>query len=128
MNKKYYKVVKADLKSAVMRHANTGLEKQYNLNEWTHADKELATLGFGLFVFTTLAAARRFNAFESYRIFEVEIKNPIENPKALYFNDITKEKLLSNSKELNIIIEDTVLVVESVKLLCEVDEAIFKTV
>lgn len=64
--------------------------KLYKINEWTHADKELIELGYGLFVFNTLENALKYrNVYQwsgNTAVFSAEIEEEDIMNSSIYIN------------------------------------------
>lgn len=72
MKKTYYKVVKYNLKSAII---DNSADIEYKINKWVYAPCRMR-----LFVFDNLNSAKSFRRslcfWSKHRIFECEVKNP----------------------------------------------------
>lgn len=116
----FYKVTKNDLTSAIMREdRNHGLEVQYKLGEFVHADPQLLEKGFGLFVFNNLESALDYCAKDVNRIFEAEVETVLDTCVSYYFQNVTKDLIL-NGKDWLVNLGSDVAIVSAVKLVKEI--------
>lgn len=94
----YYKVTRPDLTSLVMSRANTGMSVQYVIGEFVFADPSLFELGYGLFVFNDLEAAKSWvECGEDRRLFEVDVLDPLsELPPSFDYIVVNKASVLKS--------------------------------